>query len=452
MASISTMARAARSRRAACAVALVGVVGISGCQGVVSAPWLDAGPTSSPPPPPAKVTFSLSDGEKGVRPDARPAVSATDGDVVSVRLLDSNGRVVPGTIGQDGTWTLPPTTRLAPQMVYTWAATAKGADDTIERSSIAFTTLQPKVTATYWVIPDGQTVGVGMPVMVTFDSGVNTAKMRADVERRMKITTTPAQRGSWGWVDDRQLMWRPASYWKPGTKVSVNAPLTGVQTGESKWIGKDNGAAFTIANRARISTVDIASHIMTVRENGKVVGSYPISAGRPVGDWETRSGTKIITEKQSRYVMDAATLGLNEDDPNYYQTEVRHALRVTNTGEFLHGAPWSIWAQGRRNVSHGCVNLGPRDAKEMYEGSLVGDVVDFTGSKRKMKPSDGVPVWTYTWSQWQARSALAKKPTLPAKGSNAPTARGTVVGPAESLPSATGAPQTTPAPTATSTN
>lgn len=452
MAPTHTVARTTRSRRAACVVALVGVVGITGCQGVVSVPGMDGSRAAASPPPPVKVAFSLSDGEKGVSPDARTTVSAADGDLISVRLLDPGGRAIPGTIGQDGTWRLPASTRLVPQTKYTLAATARGVDGTVARDSIGFTTLQPKVTATYWVIPDGQTVGVGMPVMVTFDSGVSTAQMRADVERRMKITTVPAQRGSWGWVDDRQLMWRPASYWKPGTKVTVNAPLTGVQTGQDKWVSKDKGATFTIADRARISTVDIARHVMTVRDDGKVVGSYPISAGRPVGDWETRSGTKIITEKQSTYVMDAATLGLGQDDPNYYQTEVRHALRVTNTGEFLHGAPWSVGAQGKRNVSHGCVNLGPRDAKEMYDGSLVGDVVDFTGSKRSMKPADGVPVWLYTWPEWQARSALAEKPTTPTKGISAPTARGTVVGPAQSLPSATVTPQKPPASATPSTS
>ncbi|WP_226913354.1 L,D-transpeptidase [Gephyromycinifex aptenodytis] len=437
MAAIISGAGTARSRSAASVVALAGVIALTGCQAGMPLAGGDASSsTTPPPPPPAKVSFSIADGQESVRPDEVPTVSVADGDLVSVRLLDPKGNVVPGTIGTDGTWTVPSSTRLAPNTPYTLAATARGASGEIERASVSFTTLKPKVDATYWVIPDGPTVGVGMPVMVTFDSGVASPQMRADVERRMKITTVPAQKGSWGWVDDRQLMWRPASYWKPGTKITVNAPLTGVQTGESKWITKDKGATFTIANRARISTVDLAQHVMTVREDGKIVGTYPISAGRPVGDWETRSGTKIITEKQSTYLMDAATLGLEEDDPNYYQTEVRHAMRVTNTGEFLHGAPWSVWAQGRRNVSHGCVNLGPRDAKSNFDASLVGDVVDFKGSKRKMKPSDGVPVWLYTWPEWQARSALAKKPVTPDKGTAAPTARGTVVGPPGSLPPA----------------
>lgn len=95
----------------------------------------------------------------------------------------------------------------------------------------------------------------------------------------------------------------------------------------------------------------------------------------------TRSGTKIITEKLPFMVMDAATLGVPKDDPNYYRTEVNYAMRVTNTGEFLHSAPWSVWAQGRQNVSHGCVNMGPGAARAMFRDSLVGDVVDFTNRR-----------------------------------------------------------------------
>lgn len=397
--------------------------------------------TDSTPPPPATVSFSVADGAKGVRPDAAMKATVSDGDLVTARLTGPKGALVPGVV-RDGSWVA--SARLKPDTQYTFTATGKGADGVPRSAAATFTTLRPKVTATYWVGPGEQSVGVGMPVMVTFDSAV-ADRMRAEVEKRMTITTTPAQKGSWGWVDNRQLMYRPATYWKPGTKVSVSAPLTGVQTGDEKWVAEDKGTAFTVANRSRISTVDLARHVMTVRENGKIVGTYPISGGRPTASWETRSGIKIITEKRAHYVMDAATLGLDENDPNYYRTEVRHAMRVTNTGEFLHGAPWSVWAQGRRNVSHGCVNLGPRDAREVFNESLVGDVVDFVGSSRKMKPGDGVPVWLFSFAEWQAKSALAapapKRPAPTASGATpsagASSASGSASAPAAGTPTTT---------------
>lgn len=353
--------------------------------------------------PPVRFTASIANDATNVRPDAAVTVSATDGALHTVTLAERDGTELNGELA-DGRWRL--VDMMTPGTAYTLKATGRSADGTAGHFSTSFTTLKPKVEATYRVTPDGQTVGVGMPAMITFDSSVMTPQMRAQVEKSVTIKTVPAQEGSWGWLSDSQLMWRPTTYWKPGTKVTVNAPLRGVQTGEKKWITQDKGATFTISKRARISTVDVGNHEMTVRENGKVVRRYPISSGQSTAAWRTRSGTKIITEKQAFMVMDAATLGVPTNDPNYYRTEVNYAMRVTNTGEFLHSAPWSVWAQGRRNVSHGCVNMGPRDAKEMFNASIVGDVIDFVNSPRRMQPDEGVGVWLFDEDAWQARSAL----------------------------------------------
>ncbi len=55
------------------------------------------------------------------------------------------------------------------------------------------------------------TVGIGMPASIQFDTPVATKAMRAQIEKLVKITVSPAQKGSWGWLDSRQLMWRPAT-------------------------------------------------------------------------------------------------------------------------------------------------------------------------------------------------------------------------------------------------
>ena len=378
------------------------------------------GATPAPPAPAASVSFSVPDGKTDVAPDQRLSVRVAGGDLVTVRLTDARGTTVPGRVVR-GVWTVDPATRLVPRTSYTWNAAARNAEGKLTRQQVEFRTLTPKISATYTVMPDGATVGVGMPAMVTFDSSVTTPEARADVQKRLKIKVVPAQKGSWGWLDDRQLMWRPDAYWKPGTKVTVSAPLTGVATGPGKWITKDKGGTFTVADRARVMKVDLAGHSMTVTDDGKRVATYPISAGRPGASWETRSGTKVITEKHADYVMDSATLGLAEDDPNYYRTEVKYAMRVTNTGEFLHSAPWSVWAQGRQNVSHGCVNLGPSAAAEVFRTSIIGDVVEFTGSSRRMKPGDGLSVWLFSPSEWRARSALrGQKPTARATSTPRP--------------------------------
>ncbi len=399
-------------RRGALGVALAVAVAISGCQ---SSPGSDeqspsassgrsaaAASSTEAPSDAAQVTVSVADKATNVSPDSPVKVTVENGQLDSVTLTADGGTSLSGTL-EGGTWELRRT--LAPKTAYQLTAIATGADGVPTTVKRAFRTLTPRVEATYRVLPDASAVGVGMPVMVLFDSPVKTPQQRVAIEKAIGLTITPAQTGSWGWSSSSQLYWRPKTFWKAGTKVVVNAPLAGVRTGEDKFIVADKGAAFTVGS-ARISKVDLKKHRMTVAENGKLIADYPISAGRSTPQYATRSGVKIITEKHPTLTMDAATLGVKEDDPEYYKLTVNWAMRVTNTGEFLHSAPWTVWAQGNANVSHGCVNMGPRDAKAMYDATKIGDVVTFVGSNRQFKPGDGLDVWTYGWPQWQAQSAV----------------------------------------------
>lgn len=352
--------------------------------------------------PGPQIDVSVTDGAKDVAPNAPLRVTVTNGQLDSVTLTAEDGKPLPGT-QQGSSWVLGRT--LAPSTSYQLSALATGANGESTNVARSFRTLTPRIDATYRVLPDGETVGVGMPVQVLFDSAVKTPEQRAAVEKTIKLTITPAQTGSWGWSSPTQLYWRPRTFWRPGTKVTVNAPLAGVQTGEDKFVGQDKGATFTVGP-ARISKVDLSTHRMTVAENGKLVANYPISGGRPTSEYATRSGVKVITEKHEHLVMDAATLGVPADDPEYYKLDVQYAMRVTNTGEFLHAAPWTVWAQGNSNVSHGCTNMGPRDAKAMFDATKIGDPVVFVGSNRQFKPGEGLDVWVYSWPDWQARSAV----------------------------------------------
>ena len=363
-----------------------------------------ASSTSSPTSTPAELTVLPADGTKGVQPDQPVVVKAVTGELDTVTVKDAKGTQVTGALSGDGTWST--TARLAPSGTYTVTAVAKGSDGTPSTTTATFTTLKPKVTATYGILNSGATVGVGMPVAIQFDSAVTTAKMRAEVEKRVKVTTHPKQAGAWGWLDSRQLMWRPATYWKPGTTVTVSAPLTGLQTGPDKWIANDDSAGFTVGS-ATVSTVDIAAHTMTVRRGGQVVKVIPVSTGRPGELTETRSGTKVIIGKEGEVTMDSTTIGIPKGEPGYYKLDTKWNLRVTWTGEYLHSAPWSVGAQGSSNVSHGCVNMAPANARWMFENSKVGDVVKFTGSNRPFLPTEGIGVWQYSYKGWKAQSALA---------------------------------------------
>jgi lipoprotein-anchoring transpeptidase ErfK/SrfK len=391
---------------------LAAVTVLAGCSGTVHSPATDnvaassssSSSSSSATTTPAELSISPAKDSTDVLPTEPVVVKATTGSLGAVTVTDAKGRSVSGAVGSDGSWTS--SARLAPSADYTVTAKATGPDGTPSTTTSTFSTLKPKVIATFGILNAGETVGVGMPVSIQFDSAVATAKQRGDVEKLVKVTTSPKQVGAWGWLDNRQLMWRPATYWKPGTKVSVSAPLTGVQTGDGKWVGNDDSASFTIGS-SMISTVDIKRHIMTVTRGGVVINTIPISAGRPGPKTETRSGIKVIIRKEGTVVMDSTTIGIKKGEPGYYKITTQSAMRVTWTGEYLHSAPWSVGSQGSANVSHGCVNMSPANAAWMYANSKAGDVVKFTGSSRQFLPSEGIGVWQYSFAGWKAQSALA---------------------------------------------
>jgi lipoprotein-anchoring transpeptidase ErfK/SrfK len=406
-----------RTRVLGACVAAVAAAGlVAGCAGGPTSPSTDnvAGSpapssststsSSSPTAEPAEVSVTPVDRSIGVLPSTPVVVKASDGTIEKVTVADAKGATLDGELDAGGTWTA--TSRPRPATTYTVEVVAAGADGATQTTTSTFTTLKPKVTATYGIVYDGQTVGVGMPVSIQFDSPVMTATMRAEVEKRVKVTTSPQQAGAWGWLDNRQLMWRPKVYWKPGTKVTVDAPLTGVQTGPDKWVANDASGSFTVGS-AMISTVDIKNHRMTVTRDGAVLRTIPISAGRPGATTETRSGVKVIIRKEGDVTMDSATIGIKKGEPGYYKIETQSALRVTWTGEYLHSAPWSVGSQGSANVSHGCVNMAPSAAAWMYSVSKAGDIVTFTGSGRQFLPAEGIGVWQYSWSSWKAQGALA---------------------------------------------
>jgi lipoprotein-anchoring transpeptidase ErfK/SrfK len=395
------------------AVALVALsVLLTGCQvnaagpgdnGSAKSEQTSTTTTPTPEPTPAVLDVSPADLATDVPPNAPVTVKASSGTLGAVTLADAKGAKVTGQAGPDGTWGA--TELLRPSTGYTFTVAATGPDGTETTTTSTFTTLKPKVTATYGLIPNGGNVGVGMPVIVQFASAVITKAQRAEVEKRVTVRSVPNQPGAWGWLDNRQLMWRPKDFWVPGTKVTVSAPLHGLQTGDAKWIASDDRTSFTVGS-AMVSTVDMKAHRMVVRRDGAVVRTFKVSTGKPGPLTETRFGTKVIIERSSAITMDSATVGIPKGKPGYYKINTKWNLRLTWTGEFIHSAPWSVNSQGTQNVSHGCTNMAPADAQWMFNNSKMGDLVKFTGSSRAFRPTEGIGVWVYDFAGWQAQSAL----------------------------------------------
>jgi lipoprotein-anchoring transpeptidase ErfK/SrfK len=95
-------------------------------------------------------------------------------------------------------------------------------------------------------------------------------------------------------------------------------------------------------------------------------------------------------------------------DAGGYITEVEYATRISNNGEFVHAAPWSVAQQGNANVSHGCINLSPERAAWYFDFSQVGDVVEvINGGGETLSAADGdIYDWVIPWETWLQGSAL----------------------------------------------
>ncbi len=361
----------------------------------------DGGATTSASRAPAKLEITPADSSKDVRAQQHVKVRAKTGTLRSVRVTDEDGDRLRGTRKQQ-TWTSEG--RLAPDERYEVHVVASGPEGRRTQRTSSFSTFEPEKVADYHIVYDEWTVGVAMPVSIQFDEAV-AERYQDDIERAVSVESTSDAEGAWGWLDDRQLMWRPKDHWEPGTRVSVNAPLTGYQTGPDSWIEHDATGSMTIG-RQQLTTVDIDDHEMQVKQDGEILKTFPISSGRPGKDTETRSGKKVVILKDKKMTMDSSTVGIDKGEEGYYKVKTKYNVRVTWTGEFLHSAPWSVDAQGSSNVSHGCVNLSPEHAKWFYEHSIAGDPVNFTGSDRKFAPDEGIGVWQYSWQEWQQQSAL----------------------------------------------
>jgi lipoprotein-anchoring transpeptidase ErfK/SrfK len=351
----------------------------------------------------AKITVEPADGAERIEPTAPVRVRVDSGKITEIKVTDARGRNLHGDLG-DGATSWQASEVLRPNATYTAQITAEDDHGRTTTTSSTFRTVRADKLLRTSVVPlNGETVGVGQPIGVNFNGTVGET-YRPVVERALKVTSTPAVLGSWHWINGREIRYRPEEYWPGDTKVRFDIRLTGLKVGASAYGAESRTIRFTVG-RSMVSVVDIARHRMTVYRRDKLARVIPISTGKK--GFETRGGTKIVLEKTKHKVMDATSIGIPKDSPDYYHLDVFWAVRVTWSGEFLHAAPWSVGAQGHANVSHGCVGMSDANAEWFFNNSMRGDVVRVVGNKRKpMELDNGYGDWNVSWPTWKAGSAL----------------------------------------------
>lgn len=324
-------------------------------------------------------------------------ITVKDGTLTEVAVTNQDGKAVGGQLAPDKlSWTS--TEVLGYGKKYTYAAKATGPDNRTAELKGTFTTLTPAKTVRATVNPiDNATVGVGMPVSVKFESP---PKDRAAIEKALKVTTSKGDvEGSWAWLSNAQVDWRPKVYWPANVKVTVTAKLYGVAYGDGVYGKADLTSNFTIG-RNRVTKINTPDHKMDVYQDGNLAVSYPTSNGLDADpERNTPNGTVIIMTREP--VGDFS-------NPRYGYTDVHlpWAMRLSNSGEYIHAYQANAANIGVRNTSHGCVNMLEKDAKAYFDSALIGDPVEVTGSKTTFKTTSDVNDWLFTWDKWKSMSAL----------------------------------------------
>jgi lipoprotein-anchoring transpeptidase ErfK/SrfK len=349
----------------------------------------------------ASVSFNVK--AKGVKVDKVVKLTAQDGTFESVVVKVGKKRLA-GELSEDkATWSS--TQRLEPGKRYRVAAVAVDSEGLKATKRSSFST--QSLTLDEQTFPSfspvgGDTVGVGMPVVVRFDVPVT---KKAEIERHLTVTNSSRQRGAWHWMSDSEVHWRPVHYWKPGTKVTVKADINSVPAGNGVFGQVSRTSSFRVGDSV-ISRVNAQTHQLKTFINGKLARTIPITTGK--AGFTTRSGVKVIVEKFRSKRMNSETVGIAAGSSEAYDiNNVEYAMRVTYSGEFLHAAPWSVGSQGYANVSHGCTGMSTSNAAWLYGVSKPGDVVEYTGTDRQMTLDNGYGDWNESFKEYKSGSALS---------------------------------------------
>ena len=346
-----------------------------------------------------KLTGSIKNEAVGVPVDQPVTLTVQGGVFGSVVVADDAGEALKGDLTSDGlSWTA--SEPLGYNKHYAVTAQMYGLGGAATET-LSFKSHSPANLTMPYVSPgDGAVVGVGQPVAIRFDEKIPD---RVAAQKAITVTTNPPVEGAFYWLSNREVRWRPESFWQPGTTVRVEVKTFGVDLGEGLFGQEDIDTSFSIGDQV-IATADDTTKILTIRRNGEVIKTMPTSMGKE--STPTNNGTFIIGDRFQHLIMDSSTYGVPSNSPNGYRLEVDWATQMSYSGIYVHSAPWSVGAQGNTNTSHGCLNVSPENAEWFYNNTKRGDVVQVTGTRGStLSGVEGLGDWNIPWSQWQAGNA-----------------------------------------------
>lgn len=265
------------------------------------------------------------------------------------------------------------------------------------------------------LLSDGETYGVGMPIVLFFSPVPSSA---AAFDKAVKVTVNgTAAPGAWYWEQPLasekashtiEAHFRMQNYWPAHSHIHVSFPIKGLSAGKNKvFSGALSSLDFHIGDAHISYVVNHGEHAaMTVTSDGHVVKTMQASLG--AAETPTYNGTKVVMQK-GEDIPGTDTLrpegAVRMIGPGYDEI-VNWSVRLTQSGEYAHAAPWNTHL-GELNTSNGCTNLSVADGEWFYNFSLVGDVVKYSGTDGTTMPVwDGFGDWNLSWPEWDQGGQL----------------------------------------------
>jgi lipoprotein-anchoring transpeptidase ErfK/SrfK len=257
---------------------------------------------------------------------------------------------------------------------------------------------------------NGAMVGIAYPITAKFTVPV-TNKAAAEHNLHVYVNGRFAA-GAWYWKNSSTALYRLQGFWPGHATIQVRMTLSGVEVGRTsklRYIGSTTTTRTHSVRTARalVAKVDGRTDRFTVYVDRVKVKTFLTSLGKP--GFETRSGIKAVMEKYALRHMTSVAAGITNPH-DQYDLQVPWAVRITPTGEFVHGAPWALARLGRYNGSHGCTNLNVPDSRWFFQNVIPGDPVVTTGTPRTMDYWNGTGApYNMPWALWLSHSALKGK-------------------------------------------
>ena len=124
--------------------------------------------------------------------------------------------------------------------------------------------------------------------------------------------------------------------------------------------------------------ISLKERYLTLLDDGKVIGKYPVAIGAP--ESPTPAGSYAVTkmDPQPVYHKKGKVIAPGPNNP----VGVRYVAYVQiGTGEYaIHGTAWPNWVKLRAAVSLGCIRMLNDDVIQVYNRIKVGTPVVVTAN------------------------------------------------------------------------